>query len=195
MSINLLESIQQNLGYPPLQKIDPNVQQSTPDTNKPVEDRFSQAAIPALLTGLYRFVQTDEGAAGILKIVNSDIWVTKIFDTDKEAVVEAVSGYSNQSIGETELQMNAIANEAIKLVKENLADDAGIKTVKVFLDNQRNNILLYLPPALNMGNLLHNDTLDDNINKMEGPVSTLIKNIGAAFSTPVTAEEIKRKEE
>ena len=44
-----------------------------------------------------------------------------------------------------------------------------------------------------MGALLHDETMDDNTNKMEGPVSTLIKNIGAAFTNPVTAEEIKQK--
>jgi hypothetical protein len=88
--------------------------------------------------------------------------------------------------------MNAIANEAVKVVKENLPAEAGIKEVKVFFNDQRNHILLYLPAALNMGELLHDNTLDDNTNKMEGPISSLIKNIGSAFSNPVTAEEIKK---
>jgi hypothetical protein len=65
--------------------------------------------------------------------------------------------------------------------------------VKLFFSNQRNNILLYLPAELKMGELLHNDTLDDNTNKMEGPVSSLMQSIGSAFSNPVTGEEIKDK--
>ena len=76
--------------------------------------------------------------------------------------------------------------------KENLPAKAGIKDVKVFFNDQRNHLLLYLPAALNMGELLHDPTLDDNTNKMEGPVSNLIKNIGSTFSNPVTAEEIKK---
>lgn len=193
MSVNLLETIQKKLGYPELQKIDPNTQQEKFDETKPAPDTFSQAAIPAVLTGLYRYVQKDEGAEEILRVANSDMWITKIFETDKKAVVQAVSDYSNQSLGVTELQMNAIANEAIKVVKEELKENAGIKEVKIFFSDQKNNILLYLPPALNMGALLHDETMDDNTNKMEGPVSTLIKNIGAAFTNPVTAEEIKQK--
>ena len=45
--------------------------------------------------------------------------------------------------------------------------------------------------GLHMGELLHDNTLDDNTNKMEGPVSSLLKSIGSAFSTPVTGEDIK----
>jgi hypothetical protein len=52
---------------------------------------------------------------------------------------------------------------------------------------------LYLPEALHMGDLLHDDTLDDNTNKMEGPVSSLMRNIGSVFSKPVTNDEIKNK--
>lgn len=186
MSLNLLEAIQQNLGYPEIQKIDPNTQFISEH-----EDKFSQAAIPAVLTGLYKYVQTDEGAAEILLVKNSDSWIDKIFDTESDAVVQKVSDYGNQA-DNTEAKLNAIANEAVKLVKENLPEGAGIKEVKIFFSNQKNNILLHLPPALNLGSLLQDDTLDDNINKMEGPVSSLMQSIGNAFTNPVTAEEIKK---
>jgi hypothetical protein len=89
--------------------------------------------------------------------------------------------------------MNAIANEAVKLVKKNLTGNGDIKEVKLFLSDQKNHILLYLLPVLNMGQLLHDNTLDDNTNKMEGPVSSLMQNIGSIFSTPVSGEEIKGK--
>ena len=188
MSVNLLETIQQNLGYPPLQKIDPNTQQAAGP-----EDKFSQAAIPAVLTGLYRYVQKDEGAEKLLQVANSSMWITTFFEAEKNAVVQTIADYSNRAYGETELEMNAIANEAVKTVKENLPADAGIKDVKEFLSDQKNDILLHLLPALNMGPLLHDDTLDDATNKMEGPVSSLIQNIGNIFSSPVTDEEIKNK--
>ena len=81
----------------------------------------------------------------------------------------------------------------VKLTRQQLPADAGIKEVKLFFSNQRNNILLYLPATLNMGSLLNDDTLDDNTNKMEGPISSLMHSIGNAFSTPVTEEEIKQQ--
>jgi hypothetical protein len=188
MSVNILEKIQQNLGYPKIQSIDPTTQQVTAN-----EDKFSQAAIPAVLTGLYRYAQKDEGAEDILAIANSTAWLNKFFEADKNTVVQTIADYGVQSYEEAETQMNAIANEAVKIIKENLGANAGIKEVKGFLINQRNNILSHLLPALNMSRFLDDSTLDDNTNKMEGPVSSLIKNIGSAFSNPVTGDEIKDK--
>ena len=193
MSINLLETVQQNLGYPALQKIDPNTQQVILDDKTPAEDKFSQAAIPAVLTALYRYVQTDEGATAFLRGNNSTNWVGKIFDDNKKEVVQTISAYAKQSNADPVEKINAIATEAAKVVKENLSADAGIKEVKLFFSNQKNNILLYLPAALNMGDLLHDTSLDDNTNKMEGPISSLMQSIGNAFSNPVTGEEIKKQ--
>lgn len=188
MSVNILEKIQQNLGYPKIQNIDPTTQKVTAN-----EDKFSQAAIPAVLTGLYRYAQKDEGAEEVLQVVTSTAWLNKIFEADKDAVVQTIADYSQLSFEDTQTEMIKIANEAVKVIKENLSSNAGIKEVKVLLLNQRDNILTHLLPALNMGRYLHDDTLDDVTNKMEGPVSSLIKNIGSAFSNPVTGDEIKNK--
>jgi copper chaperone CopZ len=191
MSINLLETVQKNSGYPALQKIDPNTQAVVADDKTPDEHKFSQAAIPAILTALYKYVQADEGAAEFLRGDSSTNWVSKIFPGNKKEVVQAIAAYSQQLGEDPVAKMNAIADETVKLVKENLPDVAAVKDVKIFFSKQRNNILLYLPAVLNMGELLHDDTLDDNTNKMEGPISSLMHSIGAAFSTPVAAEEIK----
>ena len=191
MSINLLETVQQNLGYPPLQKIDPNTQQVKANEDKPAEDKFSQAAIPAVLTGLFNYVQSDEGASEFLKGDTTTNWLGKIFDDNRKEAIQAISAYAKQSNADPVAKMNEIANEVIKVVKANLSEPADIKAVKLFLSNQKNNILLYLPASLNMGELLHDNTLDDNTNKMEGPVSSLMQRIGSTFSTPVTGEDIK----
>jgi hypothetical protein len=191
MSINLLETVQQNLGYPALQKIDPNTELVEENDKTPDEDTFSQAAIPAVLTGFYKYVQTDEGAAEFLRGNTSVNWIEKIFDDNRKEAIQKISAYAHQSNQDPVAKMNTIANEAVKVVKENLPIDAEIKDVKLFFANQKNNILLFLPTVLNMGELLHDGTLDDNTNKMQGPVSGLIESIGAVFSTPSTAEEIK----
>lgn len=193
MSVNLIKAIQENLGFPPLKKVDPNTQQPATENDKVTENRFSQAAIPAVVTGLYRFVQSDEGAAEILTVKNSDNWIAKIFDDNSKEAIATISAYAKQSNEDPIVKMNAIANEAVHVVKANLPGNAGIKEVKDFFSAQRNNILVYLPAELKMGELLHDNTLDDNTNKMEGPVSSLIKNIGSAFSNPVTGDEMKEK--
>lgn len=90
MSINLLETIQQNLGYPVLQQIDPNSQQVVADKKTPAEDKFSQAATPTVLTGLYKYVQSDEGATHFLRGDNSTNWVGKLFDVKKTESIRAI---------------------------------------------------------------------------------------------------------
>jgi hypothetical protein len=193
MSVNLIKTIQENSGYPPLHKIDPVTQQPATDKDEITANKFSQAAIPAVLTGLYRYVQSDEGAAAFLHGDSTTNWVSKIFDDHSKEAIQTISAYAQQYNLDPMSKMNAIANEAVKVAKENLAADAGIKEVKLFFSDQRNNILLYLPAELRMGELLHDNTLDDNTNKMEGPISSLMQSIGSAFSKPVTGDEIKEQ--
>ena len=191
MSINLLKTIQENESYPELQKIDPNAQHE--QGNDVVQNiSFSQVATTAVLAGLYKYSQSDEGASQLLNS-ETNTWADKIFDADKIAAVQKVADYSKVSYDEADSTMNAIANNAVNLVRENMGSNNDIKDVKSFMKTQRTDILLYLPPELNMGQILHDNTIDDNTNKMEGPISSLIKNIGNAFSNPVTDEEINNK--
>ena len=191
MSINLLKTIQENESYPELQKIDPNAQHE--QGNDVVQNiSFSQVATTAVLAGLYKYSQSDEGASQLLNS-ETNTWADKIFDADKIAAVQKVADYSKVSYDEANSTMNAIANNAVNLVRENMGSNNDIKDVKSFMKTQRTDILLYLPPELNMGQILHDNTIDDNTNKMEGPISSLIKNIGNAFSNPVTDEEINNK--
>lgn len=193
MAINLLEAVQQNLGYPPLLKIDTTTDQVFYNEKSTKEDNFSQAAVPSVLAAMYRFAESDEGAADILKTGVKINWIDRIFFDNRTAVIQAIATYSELSKEDLILKMNTIANEAIRITKENLALDAGIREVKIFFKSQINNILLYLPPTLHIGELLHDNTLDDNTNKMEGPISSLINRIGDAFSTPVTEDEVNKK--
>ena len=189
MSINLLTEVQQNLHYPPLQKIDPVTQQVEKEDTVGGINSFSQAAIPAVLTGLYTFSTTDEGAAEILRGDYSTNWVAKIFDENRIEVIEKIAAYVNVSKEIAFEQMNNIADETIKITSANMLTGATPKDVKVFFSNQLNNILPYLPAALHMGDFLNDTTLDDNTNKMEGPISSLMHTIGAAFSTPETEKD------
>ena len=189
MSINLLEKVQEGLHYPPLQKIDPNTQQPGNDTTTLNNDRFSQAAIPAILVGLYKYSSTDEGAKDILHGGKSENWISKIFDNTKHEVTETIASYINEPKKTSFEKMNIIAGEAVKITKQNLPEEASGKDVKTFFSNQLNNILPYLPAALHMGDFLNDTTLDDNTNKIEGPISSLMHKIGSAFSTPETEQD------
>jgi len=54
MAINIVESVQKQMGYEPLQKIDPNTQEpmSTEVFTSPAS-ALAQAAIPAVLAAIY----------------------------------------------------------------------------------------------------------------------------------------------
>lgn len=191
MSINLLEAIQKQLNYPPLKKIDPTTEEVVADSNQPSEHRFSQASIPTVLTGLYQYSGKDNGAESILRGDISSDWASEIFGEEKDEVVGKISKYSFQSNeGITTNKINEIATEAIQMVRGELGPDATIMDVKNLMSAQTTNLFAYLPSALHIGKTLHEETVDDNTNKMEGPVSSLIKKIGSAFSNPSNDEEV-----
>lgn len=189
MSVNLLQKVQQELGYPELIKIDPNTN-NVVETDRPV-NLFAQAAIPAVLTAMYKYVQTDDGANEFLRGDGSTDWVGNLFPESSAEVISKIENYAAGGTESAKPKMNEIAAMARNIVKKDIGENASTNDVKEYFLSQRNNILPYLQPELNMGNILNDDTVDDNVNKMEGPVSSLIKSVGAAFSKPVTGDEVK----
>ncbi len=189
MSIHLIDAVQQNLGYALLKKIDPNTQEELIRDGSPDEHGFGQAAIPSILTAFYKYVQLDEGAESFLQNKYENDWVNQIFGDKSKTAVASIAAYTKELNDDPVILMNTIADEVVSVAKQHLPPGAGFSDVRMFFSNQRNNILLYLPAELNMGGLLDDETLDDQTNKMEGPISSLVHSIGAAFSTPVTAEK------
>jgi hypothetical protein len=193
-NMNLLEKVQQNLGYPALQKIDVSTDKIIDDSKTPNEDKFSQAAIPAVLTALYKYVQTDEGATEVLNGNEDTKWIAKMFDEHKKDAIEMISSYSKESSENPLDKLHTIAKEAIKITKETIGENGTLMDVKSFFKQQKKDILLYLLPTLKMGELLNDGTLDDNTNKMEGPISSLMHTLGNVFASPTTEPEAEKKQ-
>jgi len=95
-------------------------------------------------------------------------WLETMLGEDTADAVTKVAAYSNASEVIAAERMELIAKQAVGLIRE--ANPVSVQDVKHILAAERNNILLYLPPALHMGDLLNDTTMDDNITKMEGPV-------------------------
>src|SRR4051794_10884259 len=112
MATNLIESIQKNLGYPDLNKVDPNTQAVKSD--KPVVDprHLGQAAIPAVLIGLYKYGNTEQGSEDILRGNKPTSWLNLFFTDSKEKVIDSVAGYSGTSPDQAAQSMDEIADEA-----------------------------------------------------------------------------------
>lgn len=188
--MSLIESLQQHLNYPPLKKVDPNTQEVTHDETETPEQMFGQAAIPSVLTGLRHLAASDEGATNILNSTGKQDWIPELFPENGIEVTHKVAAYSGYTPEVTYEKMNEIADVAAGKVREEAGEDCTALNIKQLLENQIENILLYLPASLQLGKIFNNNTLDDRTHKMEGPVSGMMKAISSAFNN---ADEDEKK--
>ena len=180
MATNIIEVIQQNLGYPALQKIDPNNQEIKGKHDQSSEEKLAQAAIPAVLAAVYKLSKAPGGADKILYHDKSEDWLYILFSGKEMEVVEKVAQYAGITEGQAEANMENIADEAVRIIHNDKNDSAD--KIKSYVKDQRHNILVYLPAVLGVGDLLNDEGLDDKTNKMEGPVSNLMHKIEDKFS-------------
>jgi hypothetical protein len=176
MANHIIEMIQKELGFPPLQKIDPNIQE-TKDKLLTQRAKFAQAAIPVVLAGFFRYTRSDKCCNHFLADGRSENWLDEIFENKKEIAVEKVTHYSGLSFEAAELGMEAIAREAVKVILNGTGEKPTAEKIRLFMSSQRHNILVHLPAALQLGDLLHDNAMDDRTNKMEGPVSNFMHTI------------------
>lgn len=177
MTTNLVEIIQKNLQYPALHKVDPNLQDIK---NKGAGDTLelsAQSGIPAVLAGLFMLSRTDKGCTTIMAADRIEDSLGIIFKGKEDKVVEKIAQYAGVSTNQAESHLENIADEAIRLVKENIPGNEQPQRLRQFMDSQQHTIQVYLPAELNMGDLLKDETLDDRTNKMEGPVSSFMHKI------------------
>jgi hypothetical protein len=177
MATNLIETIQQKLEYPPLKKIDPNIQDIKDKDILSDIEKLAQAAIPAVFTALYKLSRNDEGSLKILKADTNKDSLFTLFNGKEDQVVENIAAYAGISANQAESHLENIADESIKLVKESIGQPGEPQKLKQFMNDQRHHILVYLPASLNLGDLLKDESLDDRTNKMEGPVSNFMHKI------------------
>jgi hypothetical protein len=182
MATYLIETIQKNLGFPALQKIDPNFQETKEKTPAQSQAKLAQAAIPSVLMALYKFVRTDKGGRSVLDASGHTDWLGVIFDGKEKEAVDKVAHYAGASNKETESVMENIADEAVVVVKQSAGANPTPDGVRSYLNDQRHDILVHLPAAMQMGDVLNDESLDDRTNKMEGPMSNLMHAIEGKLS-------------
>jgi len=182
MATHLIDTIQKNLGYPALQKIDPNIQETPDQLPRQSSQRLAQAAIPAVLTCIYKFSRTDEGCNQLLGRAGSEGWLNLIFETKEKGAVDKVALYAGLPAAEAEAAMKRIADEAVSVIRSAVPQPPTCNGVRTYMDTQRHSILVHLPAAMQMGYLMEDETLDDRTNKMEGPVSGFMHKIESLLS-------------
>jgi hypothetical protein len=185
---NLVDGVQKNLGFE-LKKIDPNVQGIKPN-NIESEDKLNQAAASAVLVALYKYSRSDEGAEQILCGDISQNWLQTMFGNEADNAAKKVANYALVSNERAVDQMNLIAQECVKTVRDKRP--MSLKDVKNMIASEKPAILMYLPPALQMGELLNDETIDDRTHKMEGPVSGFMNSFGEIFNQSEKSKQDKK---
>ncbi|MBC7587975.1 MAG: hypothetical protein H7178_06395 [Chitinophagaceae bacterium] len=178
MSFNLIEALQQKLGYQPLHKIDPNTQVALDAESG--ASLLQQAAITTVLMGMYR--KYHEAKSSFDWGTNSTSLLQEIFDVKTDKVVMAVANYSHVGTDKAKIEMENVAIASNEIIHQEVKEPDWEKQ-KTFILDQRNNILVYLPPDVELGKLLDDETIDDRTHKMEGPVSGLMHVIEKVFSS------------
>jgi hypothetical protein len=179
---NLIETIRKNLGFNELNKIDPNTQDVQEHQKVHGTDSLAQAAIPAILVGVYNNLQNLETASVILD-GDSVNWLSTIFGNKKDQIIDKIATYGQSTPTAAKQEAEHIANEAVRVVRQNIPDHKNFTAVQTFVKENRNDTLKFLPASLQLGDLLNNNNIDDRTNKMEGPVSNFMHKLEKAFNS------------
>src|SRR4051812_22774751 len=117
MTTNLLQTLQKNLGFAELKKVDPNTQEIKANTTFD-EDKLNQAATSAVMAGLYKYSRCNEGSEQILCADITKNWLETIFgDSTKEAITK-VANYAHISNEKAMQKMEMIARESVKVIRD-----------------------------------------------------------------------------
>ena len=171
MATNFVETIQKNLGLPALQKIDPNSQEMKEKSLHSSQEKLAQAAIPAVLAAMYKYTRMEEGCQEIISTNENPDWLSTFFEGREQPAIDKVAMYSDVTTADADQLMHSVADESVRTLKSSIKPKLTVEGIRTFMDNQRHNVLVYLPAAMKMGDILNDEALDDRTNKMEGPVS------------------------
>ena len=97
---------------------------------------------------------------------------------------ESIDSYTKTQDTHNPQQLDHIANEAMRVVKDQVGDRADTNAISNFVRKHKPDVLLYLPPTLELGKVLGNNNLDDRTGKMEGPISNLLHSVEKVFNSP-----------
>ena len=177
--MNIIETIQKNLGFDTLKKINPNTQETMGEDTVMGNSAVAQAGIPAILIGIYNKLE-EIPDLNLLKAESGNL-LENIFGKSTEMVVTQVENYSKVQDKHIAQQLDHIASESLRVVKEGIGNIPDENHIRNFIAKNKPDTLLYLPPSLELGTILKNNNIDDRTAKMEGPVSTFMRKVEAAF--------------
>ena len=181
--MNIIEVIQKNLGYGAIQKIDPNSQEVADKDSIHGNTAVAQAAIPSVLLALFNRLEKEPNASWLAAEQPTGRLMEKIFGKSATEITEKIAVYSGLTGPGVKAEMEHIAAESVRVVRDQVSDINNENSVSAFVTRHKHEVLLYLPATLQLGSLLGNKNLDDRTEKMEGPVSGLMHRMEKQFNS------------
>ena len=182
--MNLIEEMQKASGRSPVEKVDPNTQKPQ-DEESGNQNLLPQAVIPISLLGLYHFSRNEDNAQELV-VNNKDEnhnWKNMLYGNHSDEVAQHVADYTHTTKEFAAQALNHATNLAVKIINDSLGNKATGKSIARILEDNRSNILTHLPATLDIGSIVGDTTIDDNTNKMEGPMSNLMHLFEKIFSS------------
>ena len=182
--MNLIEEMQKVSGRSPVEKVDPNTQK-TADEISGNENLLPQAVIPIALLGLYHFSRNGDNAWQLVVKNSSEYhnWKNKLYGNHSDEVAQHVADYTHTTKEFAGNALDHATNLAVNIINESLGGKATGKSIAHILEDNRSNILTHLPATLQIGSIVGDTTIDDNTNKMDGPMSNLMHLFEKIFSS------------
>ena len=182
--MNLINQLREQLGYPPFIKIDPNTQQLPVKASADIHQKTGQGVLTAVLTAMYQLSRTEEGFGYLLNKDRNIPWISILFGNEAEGVVSAIVSYSGSDAVTVQNSIEEAAKQAWLTSSKALEGKLTYDNCGKYFSAVRNELLHYLPPEIQLGKKLHDNSLDDRTNKMEGPVSGMMHRIEKIFGGP-----------
>lgn len=183
MANTFMEEVQQALGIPPLQRVNPNTQDvDHTAAGTGAATLLQQAVVAAVLTAMYKLSRSNDGAEAILRENSSTNWVRLLYPAQTDVLVSRIAAYAAASPNSIEAEISSVASRIAEMAGRNAAQPLSADTISTYFKTNRNEILHILPAPLQLGSLLEDDTIDDSTHKMDGPVSGMMHAIEKVFS-------------
>ena len=180
--MNILETIQKNLGFNPIAKIDPNTQEVKGNDALIGNNALAQVAIPSILIGIYNRLEADIDI-NIFNSKQKNGLLEVIFGKSRNEVVKHINGFAKNQDKHNDQQLEHIASESLRVVKVNIGENKSESFIRNFVSKNKPEAFLYLPPSIELGKILNNNNLDDRTGKMEGPISSSMHKAEQTFNT------------
>ena len=148
--------------------------------------------MPAAVAGIYDCARSEKGLNFLAGSESSPDYLSLFFGNNAPELLKNLENYTANSTDAIRTHFNSIAAETVKILREHASGNDKQASIRNIAGMQRKLFLPYLPAELRIGALLEDPTLDDRMNKMEGPVSGFMHRVENVFGHE-SREEANRK--